>query len=362
ADVSLLDPDLAAALPPGAVVVTSARRAFEAGSPQPRRLLDAVAAADGILIEHEQPSAAVDDGRLAPALRALGGDGRVVHVGSLARAVSCGEPPGVVVAVPSLIERLRQLRRNQGTAPPPILQRAWAYFIGLGHYSAALARAARVLRRRRTALRDALNHYLHERASIRTLPGGSAYWLHLSGNVDMRELARRAAAIGVLVEPAHPQDGVEALCMGVSSLPEARIREGVRTLSRLLRGELSAAPQRLEQDPVAPLRGRELRRTLAGVRLLYNTVYGEPCTLELRANGEMAGVAGAGGEDCDHGHWWIEGDLWCRQWQQWAYGEAAGFTVVVEGDQLRWYAASGLLVDTAVIIRQPRRGAGKMPR
>ncbi|MBP6799423.1 MAG: GntR family transcriptional regulator, partial [Luteimonas sp.] len=58
ADVSLLDPDLARPLPPGAVVVTSARRAFEAGSAQPQRLLDAVAAAGGVLVEQAPPSAA----------------------------------------------------------------------------------------------------------------------------------------------------------------------------------------------------------------------------------------------------------------------------------------------------------------
>ncbi len=362
ADVSPLDPDLARPLPPGAVVVTSARRAFEAGSARPQRLLDAVAAADGVLVEHAPPSAASDDDRLAPALRALDAEGRVIHVGSLVRAVSCGEPPGVVATVPAVIERLRQLRRSQGAAPPLVLQRAWAHFIGLGHYSAALARAARVLRRRRTALRDALNHHLHERASIRTLPGASAYWLRLADEVDLRELARRAAAVGVLVEPARLDDGHDALCMGVTSLPEARIRDGVRALSRLLRDDLAPAPHRLDRDPVAPLRGRALRRAMSGVRLLYNTVYGEPCTLELHADGGMAGVAGAGGEDCDQGRWWIEGDLWCRQWRQWAYGEVAAFSIVIDGDQLRWYSEAGMLVDTAVIIRRSRRDGDKARR
>ena len=101
---------------------------------------------------------------------------------------------------------------------------------------------------------------------------------------------------------------------------------------------------------------------MSGVRLLYNTVYGEPCTLELRADGSMAGVAGAGGEDCDQGRWWIEGDLWCRQWQQWAYGEAAAFSIVIDSDQLRWYSETGMLVDTAVIIRRSRRDVDSVRR
>src|SRR3546814_13620379 len=76
----------------------------------------------------------------------------------------------------------------------------WAYFIGLGHYSAALVRAGRVLAERRTALRDALNHYLHERVSIETAPGASAYWVSVPAGMDARELARQAAAIRVLVD------------------------------------------------------------------------------------------------------------------------------------------------------------------
>src|SRR3546814_3341335 len=101
----------------------------------------------------------------------------------------------------------------------------WAYFIGLGHYSAALVRAGRVLAERRTALRDALNHYLHERVSIETAPGASAYWVSVPAGMDARELARQAAAIGVLVEPGCRRDGGEALCMGVTGISAARIRE-----------------------------------------------------------------------------------------------------------------------------------------
>lgn len=354
ADVSVLDPELRRPPPNGAVVVTSARHGFAAESPYPRKLLAAVAAADAVLIEHDVPPGVQDGGRVAPALRAFDRHGRVVHVGSLAPAVSCGEPPGVVVADAAFIERVRQLRRNQGAALPRVPQRAWAYFIGLGHYSAGLVRAGKVLAERRTALRDALNHYLHESVTIETSPGASAYWVSLSAGMDARELARQAAAIGVLVEPGRRGDGREALCMGVTGIAAGQIREGVRHLSRLVRGDLSPASRRIEDEVQPPLRGKALRRAMAGATLLYNTVYGEPCTLEIRADGQLVGTAGYAGEDCDRGHWWIENDRWYRQWRQWAYGEAAGYAAVIDGDQLRLYGEDGLMADTAVLIRPAR--------
>jgi len=362
AEVRYLDPDLRDPLPAGAVVVTSGRHGFAAESGHPRRLLAHVAAADGVLIEHDVPAGVQDGGRVAPALRAFDRDGRVVYVGGLAPTASCGEPPGVLVAPAAFIERARQLRRGQGTALPRILQRAWAYFIGLGHYSSCLVRAGRVLAERRTALRDALNHYLHERVSIETSPGASAYWVSMPGGMDARDLAYRAAALGILVEPTRCADGREALCMGVTGISADRIREGVRTLARLVRGDLSSASRRIEDDTVPPLRGRALRQTLAGAALLYRTVYGEPCTLEIRANGDLVGTAGYAGEDCDRGHWWLQGDRWYRQWRQWAYGEAAGYAIVVDGDQVRIYGEDGLMVDAAVLVRRPaRRRIGQAP-
>ncbi len=362
ADLSMLDAHDGKPLPHLAVVITSARRNSAADSDRSRELLARIAAADAVLVEHDMPPGARDGSHVPPALRAMDGDGRVIHVGTLAPAISCGESPGIIVSETVFIERLRQLRRIQGTILPLLLQRAWAYFIGLGHYSAGLVRSGRVLEGRRTALRDALNHYLHQRVRIQTLPGASAYWVSLPENLDTREFARAAAAIGVLVEPTRLEGGREALSMGVTGIDEARIRGGVKNLSRLIRGDLAETPRQLDDEPIAPLRGAVLRRTMAGATLLYNTVYGEPASLEVHANGDLVGTAGYAGEDCDRGRWWIEDGRWHRQWQRWAYAEVSAYRVVVDGDQLRWYGEDGLLADTAVITRQARRQSKRTRR
>lgn len=354
-----LDPALPAPLPQRAVVFTGARRSPLFQRPEPRRLLEVVTAADGIIIEHAMLPGMFDEAATTSALRAMDSSGRVIHVGSLASWLSCDNPLGLVVAAAPLIERLRQSQRALGTVPSTVVQTGWAYFISLGHYSASLGRARRVLERRKTALRDALNHYLHKSVSITTVPGASAYWVKLKDDTGMSalELAQRAAKIGVLMEPMQLPSGESALCMGVTSLDEPRIRAGVKALSRLLRGDLAATPASLRDESIAPLRGDSLARAMSGVRLVYTTVYGEPCTLELLADGQLQGVAGHAGEDCDRGRWWIEEDRWFRQWEHWAYGEVSGYSVVVDGDQVRWYDQQGLLADVAVIIR----GAGNPP-
>ena len=60
---------------------------------------------------------------------------------------------------------------------------------------------------------------------------------------------------------------------------------------------------------------------MSGATFISRTVYGDPLTIELNADGTMTGRAGFAHEDLDEGRWWLEGDFWCRQWQEWAYGQ-----------------------------------------
>ena len=63
----------------------------------------------------------------------------------------------------------------------------------------------------------------------------------------------------------------------------------------------------------------------------------------------MRGRAGFAGEDIDTGHWWIEGGIWFRQWRRWAFGEALGFPVAIEGQQVLWLDGEGHVADMAVL-------------
>jgi GntR family transcriptional regulator/MocR family aminotransferase len=354
-DIGRFDPSSTTALPEGVVIVTSARRGIESGSGVPRALLKAIRARHGILIEQDTPADVHEAMGAAPALYAIGAGSPTIYVGSLSPTVSCGVPLAVTVASAPVIERLRQLRRMSGAVPEFMQQRAWAYFIALGHYAASLRRVRRILGERRTALRDALNHYLHEQVVIEILPGTSAYWVRCNSDRDADLLAREAAGLGVLIRPGRLPGARNAFCMGVTGITEERIRAGVRNLARLIRGDLSHVRRKLADDGTAPLAGAALRRAIAGKTLLYSTVYGEPCTIEMRRNGELAGVAGHASDDRDQGQWWIENGRWFRQWRCWAYGEINSYTVVIEGDQVRLYDEDGLFADRAVLMPTGQR-------
>lgn len=294
-----------------------------------------------------------------PAIRSFDRSGRVVYIASLSKVLAPGVRLGFMVAPRDVTAAARRLRNLATRRPSPNNQRTAAFFLSLGHYDAMLNRLARVYEERLIALRDALNHYRPLLLAIPAVSGGTAYWVRGPKGLDVEHLARRAEALGILIEPARhyfadPNRSGNMFRLGVTSIPSERIRPGVELLSRLILDLVG------EVAPVAaagpPLSGEEARQRLAGATLLYKTVYGDPCTIVLAPDGEMIGRAGYANEDCDRGRWWFEGDLWRRQWRSWAYGEVAEFYVRIEGARLLWLDAAGRCVDSAIIVES---GAGE---
>ncbi|MGH8035519.1 MAG: PLP-dependent aminotransferase family protein, partial [Lysobacterales bacterium] len=295
-------------------------------------------------------------GQPHPALRSMDTDDRVVYVSALPKVLAPGLRIGFIVAAPALIRAARNLRQQVIGRPSLINQRTAAYFLSLGHYDAFMARLHQEMQVRWHALRDALNHYRPK--SVVTIPnqGGTVISVRAPDDIDVDLLAREAAKRGILIEPdthyfAHPGTSRKCFRMGVTSIPTDRIREGVERLRELMWDLSQAEGVTLDDSDPLWLRAPQLEPALSGATILYRTVYCDPCVIELRADGSMEGRAGHANEDRDSGRWWCEGDLWYRQWNRWAYGEAAAFYVTLDGQHIRWYNRARHLVDDAILQR-----------
>jgi GntR family transcriptional regulator/MocR family aminotransferase len=292
-----------------------------------------------------------------PALRALPGGERVVYAAGLCAVLGPALRLGFMVADAAVIEEARRLRRLTIRHPPLASQHAAAHFLAEGFHDKTVARAARILRRRRWALGEALNHYLRRWVTIDPGAGGASVWVRGPEGLDGRSLAREARTRGVLIEPvdAHFAGAAPAhvFRLGVTGITETRIRAGVAVLAGLIRERLSPSFDAGALSP-APPSGEALRRLMAGATLLCQTVEGAPCTIVLAPDGTMAGRAGWAGEDRDDGRWWVEGDLWFRRWRDWAYGETSSYRPLIEGGRVQWLNAVGVAVDEAAF--QPADG------
>ncbi len=317
-------------------------------------LLAAAAEHDFLVIEDDYECETSYLDRPAPALRSMDHGGRVIYVASLSQVLAPGIRLGFIVADAEFIRRARELRRAMLNHPPLNNQRAAAFFLSLGHYDALMLRMARAFQQRRTALRDALNYYRSVSIEISPEVGGTTWWVRLPEEVSAAYVASEAEREGILIEPvehyyADPARAENCFRMGVTSIPIEQIRPGVLRLTELIRNLVSGRVEHLETSIGDWLTGDELVRAMSDRILLYNVVYGVPCTIELHADGRMVGTAGFANEDCDTGRWWVDGDRWHRQWNEWVYGEEAAYYVVVDGDRIKWFNAEKQIVDAAFI-------------
>jgi GntR family transcriptional regulator/MocR family aminotransferase len=291
------------------------------------------------------------------ALRGMDNDNRVIYLSALPKVLAPGLRIGFIVAAPELIKQARRLRQLVVGRPRLVTQRTAAFFLSLGHYDAFMARLHKAMGERWEALRQALNHYLRDTEIELPTQGGTALWVQYPVEKDVNKLVSEAAKRGILIEPdshyyADRQRQRNYFRMGVTSIPKENIREGVNKLTQLMR-ELSADQiQYLDPNDPALLNEQELQEIMAGATIVTHTFYSVPCTIELSEDGSMSGRSGYADEDCDTGNWWLEEDVWCRQWTQWGYGEISRLQVTLDDNHIRWWRPGGRLVDEGILRRK----------
>jgi GntR family transcriptional regulator/MocR family aminotransferase len=323
-------------------------------------LLEKAAQQRLVIIEDDVDSAINYLENSPPALRALPGGERAVYMSDFSRILAPAVRLGFLVADPEFIAAARQLRTLQSRHPPLISQRILALLLASGDYDVAMLRLARVFRERLIELRDGLNHYLQRLIAIAPTRGGTTYWVRGPRGIDAADLAREAARRGILIEPvapyfSRPNPHRNLFRMGISGVPRERIRAGLAELAELLRDMERRTRRTAPARNPSWLRAEALKRQLSGAEILCKTIYGHPCTIELRENGRMVGRAGYSDEDRDEGRWWIEGDRWYRQWRHWSYGESTGYFVRVKSGRIHWLNERYQLIDEAIIRPAARK-------
>jgi len=289
-----------------------------------------------------------------PALYSLDNQRRVIYVASLSKVLAPGVRLGFMVAPADVIAQARKIRDLTTRRPSPNNQRAAAFFLSLGHYDTMLRHLSEVYEERLITLRNALNHSRPASIAIAPVKGGTTYWVKGPDELDVSVLVRAAEAKGILIEPAKdwfakPDSLNNMFRLGVTSLPAPLIREGIERLSAVIK--TLSSPELGVNSPSKQtwLSHKQLKTRMKGLTLLNKTVYGDPCTITLHKNGRMSGRSGYSGEDQDEGQWWIDGDKWVRQWNDWAFGEVLKFHVCISDDTLLWLNGDGNEVDRAVI-------------
>jgi GntR family transcriptional regulator/MocR family aminotransferase len=201
-------------------------------------LLKRAAKHDVVIIEDDYEFETNYVNEPCPALKSLDDDGRVIYVGSLSKTLFPGLRLGFLVAPKNIVAQARALRRLMVRHAPNNNQRTAALFLSLGHHDTLIRRLHREYRSRWEVMGAALNAHIPNASRIPSF-GGTSFWVTGPQGLDSEDLARAAAARGILIEPGRINFGVAKpprnhFRLAFSSIDEKKIEPGVRLLADLV--------------------------------------------------------------------------------------------------------------------------------
>ncbi|OXJ30629.1 DNA-binding protein [Burkholderia sp. HI2714] len=170
----------------------------------PRRraaLVEHARACGAWIIEDDYDSEFRHDGQPLPAIQGLDADAPVCYLGTFSKTMFPALRLGFMVVPPTLVERFTRTLRELVHRGHSADQLAMAEFIDTGLFARHLRRMRTLYAARRSSLEAALARHLGAVLSVRESPGG----MHLSADLAMplhdTDVARAAAAHGLLLQP-----------------------------------------------------------------------------------------------------------------------------------------------------------------
>jgi 2-aminoadipate transaminase len=203
-------------------------------SEERRRRLAELARSRRLRVLEDDPYGLVRfDGEPLPSLFELDGGVNVMYSSSFSKTIAPGLRVGYAIVPEALASELEDLVASTYITPALLSQATVYEFLRRGLFEPNLERVRGLLRARRDAMLDALDHELAGYASWNRPEGGYFLWLDLSEEIDASELLARDG--GITFVPGADFGGTPASArLAFSFVSPAEIEEGVRRLARLV--------------------------------------------------------------------------------------------------------------------------------
>jgi GntR family transcriptional regulator of abcA and norABC len=146
-----------------------------------------------------------------PSLKAGDQEGRVLHMGTLSKAVSPGLRLGWLVGPVPVIRRLADIKMQTDYGTSSLAQEAAALWFAEGYHASHMERLRSELRRRRDLMLELLHRYFQDIADWTTPKGGFYIWLRFTADsLSIRRLFHACLEKDVLIHPGYLYDRLDA--------------------------------------------------------------------------------------------------------------------------------------------------------
>lgn len=170
----------------------------------------------------------------------LDDSGLVLFLGTFSKIMAPGMRMGWIVAHPDIVQRLAALKHEGGTSP--FGSHIAAEYAASGTLTAHIAATSEYFKRKRDAMLAALEEFMPEGVSWSKPPGGFFLWVSLPEQLDVRQIAPKAAELGVTISSGtacyYHGRGTDKIRLAYSFATEDEIRTGIEILADIVRDEL----------------------------------------------------------------------------------------------------------------------------
>ncbi|WP_232697705.1 aminotransferase-like domain-containing protein [Brevibacillus daliensis] len=172
-----------------------------------------------------------------PPMKAMDEKGVVLYVGSMSKTLSPGLRIGWIVAPPTVVERLADLKMQTDYGASTLSQWAVTEWLSSGLYEQHLDEVRKQLRIRREWMLSLLEENFTDLASWNKPAGGFYIWLQLRKPIPLHKLFEEAKQEGLLLNPGNlydPADGCHLrLSYAYAGIEE--MKQGMGQLALLLK-------------------------------------------------------------------------------------------------------------------------------
>ncbi|MBS1796959.1 MAG: PLP-dependent aminotransferase family protein [Acidobacteria bacterium] len=166
--------------------------------------------------------------------------GRVIYIGTFSKVLSPALRLGYLVVPPPLIDSFTTAKAILDRHSPIFEQMILADFFAEGHFARHIRRMRELYAERRELLKAAVRAAFGETVEIMPSEAGLHLTILLGDKSDDLAIARRAAELGINLEPlsalyTEEKNKKNGLVLGFASFSETEIREGAEKLAAVCR-------------------------------------------------------------------------------------------------------------------------------
>jgi 2-aminoadipate transaminase len=196
---------------------------------------------DVVVVEDDPYESLQYDGEPVLPLRAL--DDTVIHLGTFSKTIAPALRTGWAVAPKPLFELMLAARQLIDLHNDRMTMRT-VYYLADGFLAEHMKQVRPIYKARRDAMLAALDEFMPEGCTWSRPNGGFFVWVTLPEQIDIRTFGEIAADHGVIYFPGDMfmpgEPDYNVVRLSFSTLPEERIREGVRRLGEAVRSVVKA--------------------------------------------------------------------------------------------------------------------------